>query len=298
MSRALVERYGGELRFPKRPPYVFANFVSSDDARGRAPRRLAAERACGDRRRRRAAPCARAYRPRRARERRRTDPHRGRADALRSVPRGRCDRRALPHDRAASGGPITRQTPARARRRHRVHAERIAAWKAPVAEARGRVPLRALRAARRRRPRRGLVLRADLHEAALGDARLEAQLGERRRSGAHATVLHTEPRPVPWALDLAAAGPRPLALVERTAGVRALVGDRVDRAVELHDEDGQVLRLADDGFAVVEAASRDVELRPLGGLLFPRLAIHFGAVPVGHLATKERADEHDRPADP
>ena len=31
MSRALVERYGGELRFPKRSPCVFANFVSSVD---------------------------------------------------------------------------------------------------------------------------------------------------------------------------------------------------------------------------------------------------------------------------
>jgi riboflavin biosynthesis pyrimidine reductase len=31
MSRALVERYGGELRFPKRSRYVFANFVSSVD---------------------------------------------------------------------------------------------------------------------------------------------------------------------------------------------------------------------------------------------------------------------------
>ena len=31
MSRALVERYGGELRMPRRTPYVFANFVSSID---------------------------------------------------------------------------------------------------------------------------------------------------------------------------------------------------------------------------------------------------------------------------
>jgi riboflavin biosynthesis pyrimidine reductase len=31
MSRTLVERYGGELRIPRRTPYVFANFVSSID---------------------------------------------------------------------------------------------------------------------------------------------------------------------------------------------------------------------------------------------------------------------------
>jgi riboflavin biosynthesis pyrimidine reductase len=31
LARALVERYGGELRMPKRSPFVFANFVSSID---------------------------------------------------------------------------------------------------------------------------------------------------------------------------------------------------------------------------------------------------------------------------
>src|SRR5207253_456546 len=128
---------------------------------------------------------------------------------------------------------------------------------AALSEERGRLPVHAVRDRRAAR----LILRAHLDEARICLAYLKAWLRESRRSALHRAVLDAEDRAVPRTLDLATITADPLALVQRSAGMGAFVRDRVDRVIDLGNEDlCPLLRLSDHRLTIVKPLGGDVEL--------------------------------------